>query len=126
MKQDKGKSQAEKNLEEDLLYFINMCEGDDQKVFDKPQQKRTVGQYARLICIAMAMGLRGAMLWLFARCDDNRIEPDVIFSFLDGTPYTTIKSWIDGFIEQIKNPLLKQVASEIWGRKGKQAVKRQL
>lgn len=119
MKRSGGKSQSEQLLEDELAYFINMCGEEDRKVFEKPRKKRTVAEYGRLICIAMAMGLRGAMLWLFARCEDNRVDYDEIFAYIDNAPFAEVKKWINEFIGQIENPLFKRVASDIWSEKEK-------
>lgn len=117
MKKGENKSQWEQNLEDELLYFINMCGEEDRKIFDKPKKKRTIEEYGRLICITTAIGVRGAMLWLYKRCEDNRIEPDGIFNYMDSVPFETAEKWVDEFVGGIEHPLLKQVAVEIWGEK---------
>ncbi len=91
MKKGENKSQWKQGLEDELLYFINMCGEEDRKIFDKPKKKRTIEEYGRLICITMAIGVRGAMLWLFKRCEDNRIEPDEIFNYIDSVPFETVE-----------------------------------
>ena len=113
----KKESKWKQNLEDELLYFINMCGEKDRKIFEKPKRKRTIEEYGRLICISMGIGVRGAMLWLFRRCEDHRIEPEEIFEYMDSVPFETIGNWINEFIGQIENPLLKQVAAEIWSEK---------
>ena len=117
MKQKEGLSQWEKNLQEDLLYFLNMCGEKDRKIFGKPSKKYTIEQYARLVCISLGIGVRGAMLCIFEQCEDNRIETEEVLSFLDTLQYSTIEFWINEFIGQIENPLFKQVAEEIWNEK---------
>lgn len=123
MKQNGRLSQWEQNLQDDLMYFLNMCGKEDRKIFGKPSKKYTIEQYARLVCITLAVGVRGAMLSLFKRCEDNRIEPDEVFACIDKTPYSTIEKWVNEFIGQIENPLLKQVAEEIWNEKRKKLPK---
>ena len=39
MKKGENKSQWEQNLEDELLYFINMCGEEDRKIFDKPKKR---------------------------------------------------------------------------------------
>ena len=119
MEKDGNQSPWEKNLEKELLYFINMCGEEDRKVFVRPRRKRTVPQYGRLICIAMAIGLRGAMLWLFARCDEKRIGPEEIFAYLESVAFATIETWVNEFIGAVANPLLKRAAGDIWSEKRK-------
>ena len=117
MEKDENKSQWKKNLNDELVYFINMCGEEDRKVFEKPRKRRTVEEYGRLLCITMAIGVRGAMLWLYKRCEENRIEPEEIFAYIGSVPLETVEKWVNEFVGQIEQPLLKQVAVEIWDEK---------
>ena len=117
MEKDENKNQWKKNLNDELVYFINMCGEEDRKVFEKPRKRRTVEEYGRLLCITMAIGVRGAMLWLYKRCEENRIEPEEIFAYIGSVPLETVEKWVNEFVGQIEQPLLKQVAVEIWDEK---------
>lgn len=110
-KQNQSKG-MEEGFAEDLYYFVNMCGKEDRKIFQYPNRKKPAEQYARLICAAMALGLRGAMLRLFNLWGEERL--DELFRCLDGWTFEEVKKHIEAFIAGVEHPLFKQAAEETW------------
>ena len=70
----------------------------------------------RLLCITTALSLRGPFFSVI-NAEEKRF--DELISHWERIRYDEKKvtAWLDDFIAAVENPLLKQVAQEIWNEK---------
>lgn len=107
-----------RNLEQDILYFLNMCTKDDAKLFISNPKQKKIEDYGRFICLGLAFGLRGVMLNTFAQYE-NVGNIKELFAYLDTLTFERVIIWVEKFSEEIEDPLFKECAESIWEEKKK-------
>lgn len=106
----------EKGYEQEVLLFLNMCKEEDGNFLNLPLKKRKIEDAVRLLCITTALSLRGPFFSVI-NAEEKRF--DELISHWKRIRYDEKKvtAWLDDFIAAVENPLLKQVAQEIWDEK---------
>ena len=96
-----------------LLYTGANIYYEDGNFLNLPLKKRKIEDAVRLLCITTALSLRGPFFSVI-NAEEKRF--DELISHWERIRYDEKKvtAWLDDFIE---NPLLKQVAQEIWNEK---------
>lgn len=113
-------SKTNQNLEKvhdrEVLLFLNMCKKEDGNFLNLPLKKRKIEDAVRLLCITTALSLRGPFFSVI-NAEEKRF--DELISHWERIRYDEKKvtAWLDDFIAAVENPLLKQVAQEIWDEK---------
>ena len=112
----KGIQDLEKGYEQEVLLFLNMCKEEDGNCLNLPLKKRKIEDAVRLLCITTALSLRGPFFSVI-NAEEKRF--DELISHWERIRYDEEKvtAWLDDFIAAVENPLLKQVAQEIWDEK---------
>ncbi len=112
----KGIQDLEKGYEQEVLLFLNMCKEEDGNFLNLPLKKRKIEDAVRLLCITTALSLRGPFFSVI-NAEEKRF--DELISHWERIRYDEEKvtAWLDDFIAAVENPLLKQVAQEIWDEK---------
>ena len=106
----------EKVHDREVLLFLNMCKKEDGNFLNLPLKKRKIEDAVRLLCITTALSLRGPFFSVI-NAEEKRF--DELISHWERIRYDEKKvtAWLDDFIAAVENPLLKQVAQEIWDEK---------
>lgn len=106
----------EKVHDREVLLFLNMCKKEDGNFLNLPLKKRKIEDAVRLLCITTALSLRGPF---FSVINAEEKHFDELISHWERIRYDEEKvtAWLDDFIAAVENPLLKQVAQEIWDEK---------
>ena len=113
-------SKTNQNLEKvhdrEVLLFLNMCKKEDGNFLNLPLKKRKIEDAVRLLCITTALSLRGPFFSVI-NAEEKRF--DELISHWERIRYDEEKvtAWLDDFIAAVEDPLLKQVAQEIWNEK---------
>lgn len=112
----KTNQNLEKGYEQEVLLFLNMCKEEDGNFLNLPLKKRKIEDAVRLLCITTALSLRGPFFSVI-NAEEKRF--DELISHWERIRYDEEKvtAWLDDFIAAVENPLLKQVAQEIWDEK---------
>lgn len=112
----KGIQDLEKGYEQEVLLFLNMCKEEDGNFLNLPLKKRKIEDAVRLLCITTALSLRGPFFSVI-NAEEKRF--DELISHWERIRYDEKKvtAWLDDFIAAVEDPLLKQVAQEIWNEK---------
>lgn len=112
----KGIQDLEKGYEQEVLLFLNMCKEEDGNFLNLPLKKRKIEDAVRLLCITTALSLRGPFFSVI-NAEEKRF--DELISHWERIRYDEEKvtAWLDDFIAAVEDPLLKQVAQEIWNEK---------
>ena len=112
----KTNQNLEKGYEQEVLLFLNMCKEEDRNFLNLPLKKRKIEDAVRLLCITTALSLRGPFFSVI-NAEEKRF--DELISHWERIRYDEKKvtAWLDDFIAAVENPLLKQVAQEIWDEK---------
>lgn len=112
----KTNQNLEKGYEQEVLLFLNMCKEEDRNFLNLPLKKRKIEDAVRLLCITTALSLRGPFFSVI-NAEEKRF--DELISHWERIRYDEEKvtAWLDDFIAAVENPLLKQVAQEIWNEK---------
>lgn len=112
----KGIQDLEKGYEQEVLLFLNMCKEEDGNFLNLPLKKRKIEDAVRLLCITTALSLRGPFFSVI-NAEEKRF--DELISHWKRIRYDEKKvtAWLDDFIAAVEDPLLKQVAQEIWNEK---------
>ena len=112
----KGIQDLEKGYEQEVLLFLNMCKEEDGNFLNLPLKKRKIEDAVRLLCITTALSLRGPFFSVI-NAEEKRF--DELISHWERIRYDEEKvtAWLDDFIAAVEDPLLKQVAQEIWDEK---------
>lgn len=106
----------EKGYEQEVVLFLKMCKKEDGNFLKLPLKKRKIEDAVRLLCITTALSLRGPFFSVI-NAEEKRF--DELISHWERIRYDEEKvtAWLDDFIAAVENPLLKQVAQEIWNEK---------
>lgn len=106
----------EKVHDREVLLFLNMCKKEDGNFLNLPLKKRKIEDAVRLLCITTALSLRGPFFSVI-NAEEKRF--DELISHWERIRYDEKKvtAWLDDFIAAVEDPLLKQVAQEIWNEK---------
>lgn len=113
-------SKTNQNLEKvhdrEVLLFLNMCKKEDGNFLNLPLKKRKIEDAVRLLCITTALSLRGPFFSVI-NAEEKRF--DELISHWKRIRYDEEKvtAWLDDFIAAVEDPLLKQIAQEIWNEK---------
>lgn len=113
-------SKTNQNLEKvhdrEVLLFLNMCKKEDGNFLNLPLKKRKIEDAVRLLCITTALSLRGPFFSVI-NAEEKRF--DELISHWERIRYDEEKvtAWLDDFIAAVEDPLLKQIAQEIWNEK---------
>lgn len=93
-----------------------MCKEEDGNFLNLPLKKRKIEDAVRLLCITTALSLRGPFFSVI-NAEEKRF--DELISHWERIRYDEKKvtAWLDDFIAAVEDPLLKQVAQEIWNEK---------
>ncbi len=99
-----------------LLYTGANIYYEDGNFLNLPLKKRKIEDAVRLLCITTALSLRGPFFSVI-NAEEKRF--DELISHWERIRYDEEKvtAWLDDFIAAVENPLLKQVAQEIWDEK---------
>ncbi len=99
-----------------LLYTGANIYYEDGNFLNLPLKKRKIEDAVRLLCITTALSLRGPFFSVI-NAEEKRF--DELISHWERIRYDEKKvtAWLDDFIAAVENPLLKQVAQEIWNEK---------
>lgn len=113
---NKTNQNLEKVHDREVLLFLNMCKKEDGNFLNLPLKKRKIEDAVRLLCITTALSLRGPFFSVI-NAEEKRF--DELISHWERIRYDEKKvtAWLDDFIAAVENPLLKQVAQEIWDEK---------
>lgn len=113
---NKTNQNLEKSYDRDVLLFLNMCKEEDGNFLNLPLKKRKIEDAVRLLCITTALSLRGPFFSVI-NAEEKRF--DELISHWERIRYDEEKvtAWLDDFIAAVEDPLLKQVAQEIWDEK---------
>ena len=113
---NKTNQNLEKSYDREVLLFLNMCKEEDGNFLNLPLKKRKIEDAVRLLCITTALSLRGPFFSVI-NAEEKRF--DELISHLERIRYDEEKvtAWLDDFIAAVEDPLLKQVAQEIWDEK---------
>ena len=106
----------EKSYDREVLLFLNMCKEEDGNFLNLPLKKRKIEDAVRLLCITTALSLRGPFFSVI-NAEEKRFAE--LISHWERIRYDEEKvtAWLDDFIAAVEDPLLKQVAQEIWDEK---------
>lgn len=106
----------EKGYEQEVVLFLKMCKKEDGNFLNLPLKKRKIEDAVRLLCITTALSLRGPFFSVI-NAEEKRF--DELISHWERIRYDEEKvtAWLDDFIAAVEDPLLKQVAQEIWNEK---------
>ena len=106
----------EKGYEQEVVLFLKMCKKEDGNFLNLPLKKRKIEDAVRLLCITTALSLRGPFFSVI-NAEEKRF--DELISHWERIRYDEEKgtAWLDDFIAAVEDPLLKQVAQEIWDEK---------
>ena len=106
----------EKGYDQEVLLFLNMCKEEDRNFLNFPLKKRKIEDAVRLLCITTALSLRGPFFSVI-NAEEKRF--DELISHWERIRYDEKKvtAWLDDFIAAVEDPLLKQIAQEIWNEK---------
>ena len=106
----------EKGYEQEVVLFLKMCKKEDGNFLNLPLKKRKIEDAVRLLCITTALSLRGPFFSVI-NAEEKRF--DELISHWERIRYDEKKvtAWLDDFIAAVEDPLLKQVAQEIWNEK---------
>lgn len=106
----------EKGYEQEVVLFLKMCKKEDGNFLNLPLKKRKIEDAVRLLCITTALSLRGPFFSVI-NAEEKRF--DELISHWKRIRYDEKKvtAWLDDFIAAVEDPLLKQVAQEIWNEK---------
>jgi hypothetical protein len=112
----KTNQNLEKGYEQEVLLFLNMCKEEDRNFLNLPLKKRKIEDAVRLLCITTALSLRGPFFSVI-NAEEKRF--DELISHWERIRYDEEKvtAWLDDFIAAVEDPLLKQIAQEIWNEK---------
>ena len=112
----KTNQNLEKGYEQEGLLFLNMCKEEDRNFLNLPLKKRKIEDAVRLLCITTALSLRGPFFSVI-NAEEKRF--DELISHWERIRYDEEKvtAWLDDFIAAVEDPLLKQIAQEIWNEK---------
>ena len=113
---NKTNQNLEKSYDREVLLFLNMCKEEDGNFLNLPLKKRKIEDAVRLLCITTALSLRGPFFSVI-NAEEKRF--DELISHWERIRYDEEKvtAWLDDFIAAVEDPLLKQVAQEIWNEK---------
>ena len=113
---NKTNQNLEKSYDREVLLFLNMCKEEDGHFLNLPLKKRKIEDAVRLLCITTALSLRGPFFSVI-NAEEKRF--DELISHWERIRYDeeTVTAWLDDFIAAVEDPLLKQVAQEIWDEK---------
>ena len=113
---NKTNQNLEKSYDREVLLFLNMCKEEDGNFLNLPLKKRKIEDAVRLLCITTALSLRGPFFSVI-NAEEKRF--DELISHWERIRYDEEKvtAWLDDFIAAVEDPLLKQVAQEIWDEK---------
>ena len=113
---NKTNQNIEKSYDREVLLFLNMCKEEDGNFLNLPLKKRKIEDAVRLLCITTALSLRGPFFSVI-NAEEKRF--DELISHWERIRYDEEKvtAWLDDFIAAVEDPLLKQVAQEIWDEK---------
>ena len=113
---NKTNQNLEKVHDREVLLFLNMCKKEDGNFLNLPLKKRKIEDAVRLLCITTALSLRGPFFSVI-NAEEKRF--DELISHWERIRYDEKKvtAWLDDFIAAVENPLLKQVAQELWDEK---------
>lgn len=113
---NKTNQNLEKGYDQEVLLFLKMCKEEDGNFLNLPLKKRKIEDAVRLLCITTALSLRGPFFSVI-NAEEKRF--DDLISHWEQIRYDEEKvtAWLDDFIAAVENPLLKQVAQEIWNEK---------
>ena len=113
---NKTNQNLEKSYDREVLLFLNMCKEEDGNFLNLPLKKRKIEDAVRLLCITTALSLRGPFFYVI-NAEEKRF--DELISHWERIRYDEEKvtAWLDDFIAAVEDPLLKQVAQEIWDEK---------
>ena len=113
---NKTNQNLEKVHDQEVLLFLNMCKKEDGNFLNLPLKKRKIEDAVRLLCITTALSLRGPFFSVI-NAEEKRF--DELISHWERIRYDEKKvtAWLDDFIAAVEDPLLKQVAQEIWNEK---------
>lgn len=114
---NKTNQNLEKSYDREVLLFLNMCKEEDGNFLNLPLKKRKIEDAVRLLCITTALSLRGPFFFSVINAEEKRF--DELISHWERIRYDEEKvtAWLDDFIAAVEDPLLKQVAQEIWDEK---------
>ena len=106
----------EKGYEQEVVLFLKMCKKEDGNFLNLPLKKRKIEDAVRLLCITTALSLRGPFFSVI-NAEEKRF--DELISHWERIRYDEVKvtAWLDDFIAAVEDPLLKQIAQEIWNEK---------
>ncbi len=106
----------EKGYEQEVVLFLKMCKKEDGNFLNLPLKKRKIEDAVRLLCITTALSLRGPFFSVI-NAEEKRF--DELISHWERIRYDEEKvtAWLDDFIAAVEDPLLKQIAQEIWNEK---------
>lgn len=113
---NKTNQNLEKGYDQEVLLFLKMCKEEDGNFLNLPLKKRKIEDAVRLLCITTALSLRGPFFSVI-NAEEKRF--DDLISHWEQIRYDEEKvtAWLDDFIAAVEDPLLKQVAQEIWNEK---------
>ena len=113
---NKTNQNLEKSYDREVLLFLKMCKEEDGNFLNLPLKKRKIEDAVRLLCITTALSLRGPFFSVI-NAEEKRF--DELISHWERIRYDEEKvtAWLDDFIAAVEDPLLKQVAQEIWDEK---------
>lgn len=103
-------------LIEQTISFLSLCGEKDRKFLEVPQKKRKTEDYARLITITLIFGFKQVSMQLLGKAGKRIGEVNEFIIKATGD-YTTVKKWLDEFIENITVPKLKAITLNAWKEK---------
>ncbi len=105
-----------KELEKDIIYFLTMCTNNDLKLYISDPKEKKIEDFARFACLGLAFNLRGVHLNVYAQYE-NVGDINDLLNYLDAVSFERAEKWIENFIINIKEPILKNCAQSIWADK---------
>lgn len=105
-----------KNLENDIIYFLNMCSDNDKVIYAAEPKEKKIEDFGRFICLGLAFNMRGVYLSTFAQYERIGDINDILI-FLDTVTYEQLKVWVEEFLKNTGNAILKKCAKSIWDEK---------
>ena len=105
-----------KNLEKDIIYFLNMCTTEDANLFISEPKEKKLEDFGRFLCLGLAFNMRGVILNTFAQYESIG-NIDNLLTYTKTITYKQAETWVEDFLEKIDNAVLKKCAQSIWEEK---------
>lgn len=103
-------------LAQNLQLLYKMCGEYDKKLIEKTFRRAKLQDCVRMMIISTAFDFKNIFLAILAQTE-SRSEKIIEQLSLVEKDYATVKRWVDTFIDGIKDPILREVAQEMWREK---------